>query len=46
LTALAELRGLTVRFGNAEVVRGVRLALARGRTLALVGESGSERAWG
>jgi peptide/nickel transport system ATP-binding protein len=38
---LLELRELRVRFGTAEAVRGVSLALHRGRTLALVGESGS-----
>jgi peptide/nickel transport system ATP-binding protein len=38
---IAELRGLSVRFGTAVAVADVSLALHRGRTLALVGESGS-----
>jgi ABC-type glutathione transport system ATPase component len=41
MSALLELRDLRVRFGAAEVVRGVSLVLQRGRTVALVGESGS-----
>ncbi len=41
MTALVELRDLTVRFGAAVAVDGVSLSLHRGRTLALVGESGS-----
>lgn len=41
MSVLAELRDLRIRFGTAEVVRGVSLTLRRGRTLALVGESGS-----
>jgi len=41
MTALVELRGFTVRFGAAVAVDGVSLALHPGRTLALVGKSGS-----
>lgn len=38
---VVDARGLTVRFGATEVVRGVDLQLLPGRCLALVGESGS-----
>lgn len=38
---VVDVRGLTVRFGATEVVRGVDLQLFPGRCLALVGESGS-----
>jgi ABC-type glutathione transport system ATPase component len=38
---IAELHGLSIRFGATEAVAGVSLALHPGRTLGLVGESGS-----
>ena len=38
---LLDVRGLTVRFGQAEAVRGIDLTLSPGQTLAIVGESGS-----
>src|SRR5690606_41247011 len=38
---LLTLDGLRVAFGDREVVRGVSLAVRRGRVTALVGESGS-----
>lgn len=39
--ALLTVRGLTAGYGNAAIVRGLDLTLARGETLALIGESGS-----
>jgi peptide/nickel transport system ATP-binding protein len=39
--ALLDIRGLQIRFGAAEAVRGVSLQLAEGEVLGLVGESGS-----
>ncbi len=41
MAALLEIRDLRVRFGEAEVVRGVSLTLEPGEALGLVGESGS-----
>ncbi len=41
MTALLEVKGLRVAFGNKEVVHGVDLSIAPGEKLALVGESGS-----
>ncbi|MEO1104936.1 MAG: ATP-binding cassette domain-containing protein, partial [Pseudomonadota bacterium] len=38
---LLEVDGLTVRFGAAEAVREVSLAIRPGETVAIVGESGS-----
>jgi microcin C transport system ATP-binding protein len=40
-TALVEVKGLRVAFGDKEVVRGVDFSIAPGEKLALVGESGS-----
>src|SRR5579862_8405193 len=39
--ALLEIRGLRVRFGATEAVRGVDLSIGDGEVLGLVGESGS-----
>ena len=39
--ALLDIRGLHIRFGAAEAVRGISLQLAEGEVLGLVGESGS-----
>jgi peptide/nickel transport system ATP-binding protein len=39
--ALLDVRGLQVRFGATEAVRGINLQLAEGEVLGLVGESGS-----
>jgi peptide/nickel transport system ATP-binding protein len=39
--ALLDIRGLHIRFGAAEAVRGINLQLAEGEVLGLVGESGS-----
>ena len=39
--ALLEIRGLRVRFGAAEAVRGIDLHIDEGEVLGLVGESGS-----
>ncbi|MES2712787.1 MAG: ATP-binding cassette domain-containing protein [Pseudomonadota bacterium] len=41
MTPLLEIRGVTVRFGAAEALRDVSLALQPGAALGLVGESGS-----
>jgi peptide/nickel transport system ATP-binding protein len=41
MAALLDIRGLQVRFGAAEAVRGVSLQLDEGEVLGLVGESGS-----
>jgi ABC-type dipeptide/oligopeptide/nickel transport system ATPase component len=41
VTALLEIRDLTVRYGDTVAVRDVSLALERGDVLGLVGESGS-----
>ena len=41
MTALLSVRGLKVRVGDVEAVRGIDLEVQRGETLALVGESGS-----
>lgn len=38
---LLDVRGLRVRFGTKEVVRGIDFSIASGEKLALVGESGS-----
>ena len=38
---MVDVRGLDVAFGDTRVLRGVDLALARGRTVGVVGESGS-----
>jgi peptide/nickel transport system ATP-binding protein len=38
---LLTVRGLTVAYGGTEVVHGVDFAVRRGRTVALIGESGS-----
>ena len=40
MTALLDVRGLEVRFGNHAVVRDLDFTLEAGQTLALVGESG------
>jgi phospholipid/cholesterol/gamma-HCH transport system ATP-binding protein len=37
---LIEARDLHVRFGRIEVLRGIQLAIARGQTVAIIGESG------
>jgi phospholipid/cholesterol/gamma-HCH transport system ATP-binding protein len=37
---LVEVRGLHVRFGRHEVLRGIDLVIPRGQTLAIIGESG------
>lgn len=37
---LIEARDLHVRFGRLEVLRGIQLAIARGQTVAIIGESG------
>ena len=39
--ALLDIRGLQIRFGAAEAVRGISLQLDEGEVLGLVGESGS-----
>jgi peptide/nickel transport system ATP-binding protein len=39
--ALLEIRGLQIRFGTTEAVRGISLEVAEGEVLGLVGESGS-----
>src|SRR3546814_8369339 len=39
--AMVEIRGLTKRFGDAEVLRGIDLTVAKGEVLAVVGPSGS-----
>ncbi len=39
--ALLELRGLQIRFGAMDAVRGISLQLDEGEVLGLVGESGS-----
>ncbi|MEM9249898.1 MAG: ABC transporter ATP-binding protein [Pseudomonadota bacterium] len=41
MAPLLEVDGLTVRFGRAEAVREVSLAIRPGETVAIVGESGS-----
>jgi peptide/nickel transport system ATP-binding protein len=41
MAPLLEIRGLQIRFGAAEAVRGVSLRLDEGEVLGLVGESGS-----
>ena len=41
MTALLEIRDLTVRYGDTTAVRGASLTLERGDVLGLVGESGS-----
>ena len=41
MTVLLDIRGLQIRFGAAEAVRGVSLQLDEGEVLGLVGESGS-----
>jgi peptide/nickel transport system ATP-binding protein len=41
MSALLDLRGLQIRFGAAEAVRGVSLQIDEGEVLGLVGESGS-----
>jgi ABC-type glutathione transport system ATPase component len=41
MPALIDIRGLEVRFGALEAVRGVSLHLDEGEVLGLVGESGS-----
>ena len=41
MSALLEVKGLTVSFGGNEVVHGIDFSLAAGEKLALVGESGS-----
>ena len=41
MSALLDVRGLTVSFGGNEVVHGIDFSLAKGEKLALVGESGS-----
>jgi len=41
MAALLDIRGLQVRFGAAEAVRGISLQLDEGEVLGLVGESGS-----
>jgi peptide/nickel transport system ATP-binding protein len=38
---LLDIRGLQIRFGTAEAVRGISLEVAEGEVLGLVGESGS-----
>ncbi|GAA4671149.1 ABC transporter ATP-binding protein [Frondihabitans cladoniiphilus] len=38
---LLEVRGLTVSYGDTQVVRGVDFSVAAGRAVALIGESGS-----
>jgi ABC-type oligopeptide transport system ATPase subunit len=38
---MVEVRGLEVSFGSVQVLRGVDLAVERGRTVGIVGESGS-----
>jgi peptide/nickel transport system ATP-binding protein len=40
MTALLDIRGLQVRYGGFEAVRGLDLSVAPGETVALVGESG------
>lgn len=37
---LVEVRGLDMRFGRQEVLRDINLAIPRGQTLAVIGESG------
>jgi peptide/nickel transport system ATP-binding protein len=39
--ALLDIRGLQIRFGTSEAVRGISLEIAEGEVLGLVGESGS-----
>src|ERR1035437_7072176 len=41
MAALLEIRGLQIRFGATEAVRGASLRLDEGEVLGLVGESGS-----
>jgi peptide/nickel transport system ATP-binding protein len=41
MTPLLDMRGLRIRFGTAEAVRGISLQLEEGEVLGLVGESGS-----
>jgi len=41
MTALLEVRDLTVSFGRAKVVDGVSFSIGAGEKFALVGESGS-----
>jgi peptide/nickel transport system ATP-binding protein len=41
MAVLLEIRGLQIRFGETEAVRGVSLRLEEGEVLGLVGESGS-----
>ncbi len=41
MTSLLEIRGLHIRFGQAQAVRGIGFPLEEGEVLGLVGESGS-----
>jgi microcin C transport system ATP-binding protein len=41
MTALLDVKGLTVSFGGNKVVHGINFSIASGEKLALVGESGS-----
>ena len=41
MAALLEVRGLGIRFGASEAVRGIDFAIGEGEVLGLVGESGS-----
>ncbi|MFM9878927.1 MAG: ABC transporter ATP-binding protein, partial [Burkholderiaceae bacterium] len=41
MSALLDVRGLTVAFNHQPVVHGINFAIAPGEKLALVGESGS-----